>query len=118
MIIKSFTEIKAWQKAHELVIFVYNLTNNYPKTETYNLTSQTRRSAVSIPSNLAEGFKRTSRNDSVHFYNIAEGSLEELKYQLLLARDLRYIDDQSYKNVYDLCQEVGRLINGWIKVQK
>jgi four helix bundle protein len=118
MQIKTFNEIVAWQKSHELVLMVYTLTAQYPKHELFGLVSQSRRCAVSIPSNIAEGFKRKSKNDSVHFYNMAESSLEELKYQLLLARDLKYINETEYQRVLVLSEETGRLINGWIKVQK
>ena len=118
MTVKTFKEILAWQKSHELVLMVYTLTAKYPKYELFGLVSQSRRCSVSIPSNIAEGFKRKSKNDSVHFYNIAEGSLEELKYQLLLAKDLQYISSVEYIKALELSEEVGRLINGWIKVQK
>ena len=118
MIIKSFTEITAWQKSHELALKVYKLSQSYPRMEVFGLTSQTRRCCVSIPSNIAEGFKRRSKQDSIHFYNISQGSLEELKYQLFLARDLHYITNEEYTQVFELAEEVGRLINGWIKVQK
>jgi len=93
--IKNLTEIIAWQKAHELVLEIYKITNDFPKIEDYCLTSQIRRAAISIPSNIAEGFKRKSTRDSVHFYNIADGSLEEVKYQLILARDLKYISPKN-----------------------
>lgn len=76
MVVKIFTEIQAWQKAHKLTLHIYRLTEIFPKTEKFGLVSQMRRCAVSIPSNIAEGFKRKSKNDSVHFYNISEGSLE------------------------------------------
>lgn len=118
MIIKTFKEIIAWQKAHSLALLVYKLTKFYPEDEKYGLTLQSRRSSVSIPSNLAEGFKRISKNDSVHFYNISQGSLEELKYQLLLAKDLEYLGEKDYVKVNELCEEVGKLITGWIKIQK
>ena len=118
MTIKTFKEILAWQKAHELVLTVYILTAKYPKHELFGLTSQSCRCAVSIPSNIAEGFKRKSKNDSVHFYNVAESSLEELKYQLFLAKDLKYITNSEYEKALNLTEETGRLINGWIKVQK
>lgn len=118
MTIKTFKEILAWQKSHELVLEVYKLTATYPKHELFGLVSQSRRCGVSIPSNIVEGFKRRSKNDSIHFYNMAEGSLEELKYQLLLAFDLKYITGIEYKKVIGLAEEAGRLINGWIKVQK
>ncbi len=118
MTIKTFKEIVAWQKSHELVLLVYKLTTEYPKHELFGLTSQSRRCAVSIPSNIAEGFKRKTKNDSVHFYNISESSLEELKYQLLLAKDLKYMSEAEYQKALILSEEVGRLINGWIKIQK
>lgn len=76
-----------------------------------------RRCAVSIPSNIVEGFKRRFARDSLHFYNIAEASLEELKYQLLLTRDLKYVSDPVYKSINTLAEEVGKLINGWKKAQ-
>ena len=82
--IKKFTEIIAWQKAHELALFIYLITNKFPRSEEFGLSSQMRRAAVSVPSNIVEGFKRKSVKDGVNFYNIAEGSLEELKYQVLL----------------------------------
>ena len=118
MLIKTFRDLIAWQKAHELTLNIYKASDKFPKTESFGLTSQMRRCAVSIPSNIAEGFKRRTKNDSIHFYNIAEGSLEELKYQLLLAKDLRYISEDEYSEINNLSNEVGKLINGWIKAQK
>ncbi len=117
MAIQSFREIIAWQKAHELTLLVYKLTEKYPSKETFGLVSQSRRCAVSIPSNIAEGFKRQTTKDSIHFYNIAEGSLEELKYQLLLAKDLGYINTQQHMTSFALAEEVGKLVNGWKKSQ-
>lgn len=116
--IKTFKDIIAWQKAHELALFVYGLTSGYPKQEMFGLVSQSRRCAVSIPSNIAEGFSRRTPADCSHFYTIADGSLEELKYQLLLARDLGYFKDKEYNLVVGLADDVGRLLNGWIKTQK
>ena len=116
--IKAFHDIVAWQKAHELVLLTYKLTEQYPKTEIFGLASQSRRCAVSVPSNIAEGYTRKSRADCLHFYRISDGSLEELKYQLLLARDLGYISDSQYSQVLLLAEEVGRLLNGWKKTQK
>lgn len=80
MAIKDFKDIFAWQKAHQLTLLVYKLTRKYPKDELYGLVSQSRRAVVSIPSNLAEGFKRRGLQDDAHFCNIAEASLEELRY--------------------------------------
>jgi len=116
--IRFFTEIIPWQRAHQLALDVYRETERLPKTETFGLTSQMRRCVVSIPSNLAEGFKRQGRGDSLRFYNIAEGSLEELKYQLLLSKDLGYIAKERHAELKVLADEVGRLINGWKRVQQ
>jgi len=118
MSIKSFKEIIAWQKAHELALLVYKITNDFPKQEIFNLVSQIRRCAVSIPSNIAEGFARKSLNDSRRFYLIAEASLEELKYQMLLSKDLEYITNAIYCDIIEKLDEVGKLINCWKKSQK
>ena len=91
MEIRSFRDLTVWRKSMELARVVYCFSDTIPPKERFGLISQMQRAAVSIPSNIAEGFKRNSRNDSVHFYNIAEASLEDLKYQLLLAKDLKYI---------------------------
>lgn len=115
--IKSFTDIKAWQKAHELVLVVYKLTKSFPRHEEFCLTNQIRRAVISIASNIAEGFKRRSAKDSSHFYNIADGSLEEVKYQLILSKDLCYISEEVFNEAYMLAEEVGRLLCGWRKSQ-
>src|SRR5882757_3443946 len=89
---KSFEQLIAWQKAHQFVLATYRFTDNFPRTEIYGLTSQLRRAAVSIPANIAEGFKKRGRADKVRFFNIAQGSLEECRYYLILAKDLNYGD--------------------------
>ena len=116
MIIQNFQDIKAWQKSHALTLFVYKLTENYPKHELFGLVSQSRSAAVSVPSNIVEGFRRKGKNDTLHFYNIAQLSLEELKYQLLLANDLGYINLEKYREVLGLAEESSKLLSGWIKV--
>ena len=89
---KSFEQLIVWQKAHQFVLGIYRLTNGFPRNETYGLTSQLRRAAVSIPANIAEGFKKRGRADKVRFLNIAQGSLEESRYYLILAKDWNYGD--------------------------
>jgi four helix bundle protein len=89
---KSFEQLIVWQKAHQFVLGVYRLTDNFPRTEIYGLASQLRRAAVSIPANIAEGFKKRGRADKVRFLNIAQGSLEECRYYLIPAKDLDYGD--------------------------
>jgi len=93
---KTFQDLKVWQKAHQLVIEIYKLTSKFPSEEKYGLVSQLRRAGVLIASNVVEGFKRKYLKDSLHFYNIANGSLEEVKYQLLLTKDLGYINENQY----------------------
>jgi four helix bundle protein len=118
MNIKSFTEIIAWQKGHQLVLSIYRLTESFPKQELFVLLPQIRRCAISIPANIAEGFKRRTKNDSLHFYNIAEGSLEELKYYIILIKDLKYITVEQFHKIYLLMEELGKIIYGWKKIQK
>jgi four helix bundle protein len=116
--IKTFKEIIVWQKAHQLTLEIYSITKSFPKFEEFALANQMRRCAVSIPSNIAEGFKRKGLKDSLHFYNIADGSLEELKYQLLLTKDLDYINEEIYNKLFRLAEEVGKLLNGWRRSQE
>ncbi|NOY00440.1 MAG: four helix bundle protein [Verrucomicrobia bacterium] len=107
---KSFQDLIVWQRAHAFVLEVYRITQSYPKTEMYGLVSQFRRAAVSIPANIAEGFKKASSADKARFLNIAEGSLEECRYYLILSNDLHYINNQ---NLWELSDEVGKLLNGY-----
>lgn len=113
--IQNYKEIIAWQKAHELALSVYKATESFPKSELFGLVSQMRRAAVSIPSNIVEGFKRNHKNDQLHFYNIVQGSLEELKYQLLLSKDLGYVSDDEQGRCEVLAEEVGKLIYSWAR---
>lgn len=115
--INSFKEILAWQRAHKLTLEVYKIVKDFPRFEEFGLADQMRRCSVSISSNIAEGFKRRSNKDSYHFYNISEGSLEELKYQILLAKDLGYISDEDFDRLSVLADEVGKTLFGWIKSQ-
>jgi four helix bundle protein len=89
---KHFQDLIVWQKAHEFVLLIYRYSESFPKNELYGLTSQVRRSAVSVHSNISEGFKKKTRPDKVRILNIAQGSLEECRYYLILAKDLDYGD--------------------------
>jgi four helix bundle protein len=89
---RTFQDLDAWQRAHAFVLSVYKLTTGFPKCEIYGLVSQLRRAAVSIPANIAEGFGKRSPADKARYFNIAQGSLEESRYYLILARDLDYCD--------------------------
>lgn len=115
--VKTFQDLKVWQKAHQLVIEVYKLTSKFPLEEKYGLVSQLRRAAISIVSNIVEGFKRKYLKDRLHFYNIANSSLEEVKYQLLLTKDLGYINKKQYLQTLGLAEEVSKMLNSWIKKQ-
>ena len=89
---RTFQDLLVWQKAHQFVLAAYALTASFPKPEIYGLSSQMRRAAVSIPANIAEGFRRRGKPDKARFMNIAEGSLDECYYYLILAKDLGYGD--------------------------
>jgi four helix bundle protein len=106
------SKLIVWQKSHELVLKLYEVTKDFPKDEQFGLTSQIRRAAVSIPSNIVEGKARGSNKDFKRFLLIARGSLEELKYQILLSNDLNYINEDTYKDLLKTTKEVGRLLNG------
>ena len=109
---KTFQDLIVWKKAHKFVMQVYSLTNSFPDHELYGLTSQLRRSAVSIPANIAEGFRRIGRADKVRFMNIAQGSLEESRYFLLLAKDLGYCDSSRS---LELLEEVSKMLDAYSK---
>ncbi|MCF7802134.1 MAG: four helix bundle protein [Candidatus Marinimicrobia bacterium] len=107
----KFEDLIVWQKAHQFVLEVYKLTAIFPDSEKYGLTSQFRRAAVSIPANIAEGFRKRGTKDKSRFYNIAQGSLAECRYYLILATDLDYGDCK--KLLYDL-DEVQRLLDALV----
>jgi four helix bundle protein len=109
---KSFKDLLVWQKAHQLVLNIYNASGKFPKEELFGLTSQIRRSAVSIPANIAEGFKRNGIKDKLRFLNIAHSSLEETRYYLILAQDLEYSNTTS---TMEMLEEVSKLLNGYCK---
>ena len=116
-LVKHWRELIAWQKAHQLVIEIYKITKLFPKDELYALISQIRRAAISITANIAEGFFRNTKPDRLHFYNMAETSLEEVKYYIILAKDLNYLSIEKSREVYALCNEVGKLLRRWIESQ-
>jgi four helix bundle protein len=105
---KSFKDLIVWQKAHQWVLEVYHFTACFPGREQFGLTSQLRRAAISIPANIAEGFKRRGNADKARFYNIAQGSIEECRYYLILTRDLGYGDTRTLeKNLEEVSQLLG-----------
>lgn len=109
---KTFEDVEVWKKAHAWVLDVYRLTETFPKHELFGLTSQLRRAAVSVPANFAEGFKKRGLSDKIRFYNIAQGSLEECRYYLILARDLSYGDTDTLK---DGLEEISRMLESYTR---
>ena len=107
---RSFRDLLVWRKAHEFVLAVYAFTTGFPRQETYGLAAQMRRAAVSIPANIAEGFRRRGRLDKARFMNLAEGSLEECRYYLILAQDLEYGDTSKLAAA---AEEVSRMLNAY-----
>ena len=113
---QNFEELIVWQKAHAFALGTYRLTKTFPGSELYGLTSQFRRSAVSIAANIAEGYKKRGTKDKIRFLNIAQGSLEESRYYLILARDLNYGID---KKLDLLAQEISKLLEAYMnKIKK
>lgn len=110
---ENFKKLKVWLKAHLLVLEIYKITNTFPSSEKFCLNSQMRRAAISVAANIAEGSKRKTPKDRKHFLMIAETSLEELKYYLLLAYDLKYINKKIGIKVTEQAREVGKMITGF-----
>jgi len=108
----SFRNLAVWEKSHRLVLSIYKATKAFPKDELYGLTSQMRRAALSVPANIAEGYKRAGVREKIRFYNIAQASLEELKYFIILSKDLEYIiPDQAPS----LAEEVSKMLESYIQ---
>ena len=112
---KSFTDLIVWQKAHEFVLEVYKVTRDYPMEERFALCSQFQRAAVSIPANIAEGYKKLSKADKLRFLNISQGSLEECRYYIILSRDLSYIRVKTNNELTGTLEEVSKLLNSYIR---
>jgi len=107
--------LQVWQQAHAIVITIYRTTENYPKYELFGLTSQFRRAVVSIAANIAEGYKKTGKADKLRFFNIAQGSLEECRYYIILSKDLNYINEQTKVELVTKIEEVSKLLNGYCR---
>jgi four helix bundle protein len=113
--IKSFRELEVWKKAHAAVLEVYRITNMFPRSEQFGVVSQLRRAAYSIPANIAEGFGRRSTKELLHFLALANGSLEELGYFLLLSRDLRYLSPLDYDKLHGDLKSVAEMLEALAK---
>ena len=110
---KSFEDLLVWQKAHAFVLDVYKTTKDFPKEERYGLTSQFRNAARSIPSNIAEGYKKRGKADKLRFFNIAQGSLEESRYYVILSKDLSYINQDKYVDWIKQVIDISQLLNSY-----
>ena len=116
--IKSFTDLNTWKEGHLLVLAIYKMTKLFPSDEKFGLINQVQRASVSITSNIAEGFSRNSNKEKVQFYYTALGSLTEVQNQLLISRDLEYIDSSLFKEISQQTIIVSKLLNGLIKSVK
>lgn len=110
--VHKFTDLHAWQESHKLVLYVYEITRTFPKEELFGLTNQMRRAAVSITSNIAEGFGRQSLKEKVQFYHLAKGSLNELKSQLFVARDVGYLKTSAFSSVMAKADISDKILQG------
>lgn len=113
--IESFKDLEAWKEGHKLVILIYKLTKLFPKDEIFGIINQMRRAAVSITSNIAEGFSRQSMKEKSQFYSIAKGSLTEIQNQILISKDVGYMKDTEYNEAENQSIKVNKLITGLLK---
>lgn len=116
--IRSFTDLNAWKEGHKLVLMIYEETKSFPKEELFGLVSQMRRAAVSITSNIAEGFSRQSYKEKIQFYSIAQGSITEIQNQLLIAKDVGFISKDRFKKMAEQSVEAHKVFGGLIKSSK
>jgi len=110
----NFTDLKIWQKSHQLTLEIYKLTRQLPKTETFGIVSQIQRSASSVPANIAEGFGRKSKNEFIQFLYQAKGSLVETQYFLILIKDLKYSNATSMEKLISQYEELAKMLNSFI----
>ncbi|MDO8558704.1 MAG: four helix bundle protein [bacterium] len=115
--IKSFTDLNTWQEGHKLVLMIYKITEEFPQKETFGLISQMRRCAVSVTSNIAEGFSRNTDKDKYQFYCVAQGSLTELQNQLLISRDVNYLNEVNFQEIIQQTIVANKLINGLKRIK-
>lgn len=116
--LQTFRQLEAWKEAHVLVLMIYRLTKQFPAEERFGLTDQIRRAVVSIVSNIAEGFSRTSYREKAQFYSTALGSLSEVQSQLLVAKDLKFTTEKIFVLGWDQSIQVSKLLHGLVKSTK
>ncbi len=113
--IRKFSDLNAWKEGHQLLLFVYECTRMFPKSENFGLTSQIQRASVSVTSNIAEGFGRRTPKDKIYFYTLSKTSLAELQSQFFVAKDLQYISQEKFEDFSVRAEIVDRLIAGLVK---
>jgi len=113
--VNTFRDLVVWQKSHQLTLDIYKITLKFPGEEKFGLISQIRRAAYSVPSNIVEGHSRKSKKEFLQFLNIAKGSLEELKYFLILSADLKYISKENFINLEAKAEEVSKMLYSFTK---
>jgi len=115
---KKKINLNAWQEAHKLVLMIYGLTKNFPKEEIFGLTNQMRRAAISITSNITEGFGRQRYKEKIQFYYLAQGSLTELKNQIIAAKDINYLDSDNFNQLIEQADLSHKILQGLITKSK
>lgn len=115
MTIQNFKDLDAWKIGHEFVLEIYNVTKNFPKDEIFGLTNQVRRAAVSVTSNIAEGFSRNSSKEKCQFYSMSLGSLTECQNQITIATDIGYLDTGDFDKICETTVRLHKMINGLLK---
>ncbi len=116
--IKSFTDLNVWQEGHKLVLSIYKITKKFPREEQFGLSNQLQRAAISLTSNIAEGFSRNSYKEKLQFYSTALGSLTEIQNQLLIAKDIGYITRAEFDEIAEKTVLISKMANGLIKKSK
>lgn len=111
----TFTDLEVWKYGHSLALFTYRLTASFPREEIFSLTNQMRRAAISVTSNIAEGFNRESLAEKRRFYSIARGSVSELQSQLHIAKDVGYCSKEEFGEAFDLSVAIHKMVNGLIR---
>jgi four helix bundle protein len=116
--IRTFTDLLTWREGHKLVLLVYRMTKNMPQREWYSLIDQMRRAAISVTSNIAEGFGRQTLKEKIQFYYMAQGSLIELKNQILISKDIKYLNQEQFDEIVGQANHAHRLLQGLISATK
>lgn len=108
---RTFEDLEVWKASHQFVLYVYKVTENFPKSEMFGITQQFRRASVSIAANIAEGYKKITKADKLRMYNISQGSMEECRYYIILANDLNYINKEEHEEMKELLNKASNLLN-------